>query len=104
MAVTNQPGQYESSDFHSGLCDCCQDCKICCLTLWCCPCMGICIANDMKECCMCGLGMTIRSVYRTRYNIRGSLCTDYLVTTFLGLCATCQLKRDIDHRKELGIF
>ncbi|MGH0152897.1 UNVERIFIED_CONTAM: hypothetical protein FKN15_049701 [Acipenser sinensis] len=35
---------------------------------------------------------------------QGSLCNDWLCTTFCMVCATCQLKRDIDKRKEQGTF
>ncbi|KAM4719518.1 placenta-specific gene 8 protein-like [Anableps anableps] len=104
MAVTNQPGRYEPSDFQTGLCDCCDDCGTCCYGFFCFPCLGCSIASDMDECCLCGVGMPIRSVYRTRYNIRGSMCQDYLEAGFCPLCATCQLKRNIDRRKEQGIF
>ncbi|KAK5901117.1 hypothetical protein CgunFtcFv8_026018 [Champsocephalus gunnari] len=104
MAVTNQPGQYAPSDFQTGLCDFCDDCGTCCYGLFCYMCLGCSIASDMDECCLCGLHMSIRSVYRTKYNINGSLCTDFITHTFCGLCATCQLKRDIDRRKEQGIF
>ncbi|CAG5867714.1 placenta associated 8, tandem duplicate 2 [Menidia menidia] len=104
MAVTNQPGRFQPSEFQTGLCDFCDDCGTCCYGLLCYPCMGCSIASDMDECCLCGLGMPIRSVYRTRYNINGSLCTDFMVVGCCPVCATCQLKRDIDRRKEQGIF
>ncbi|XP_008421599.1 placenta-specific gene 8 protein [Poecilia reticulata] len=104
MAVTNQPGKYEPSDFQTDLCDCCDDCGTCCCGFFCFLCLGCSIARDMDECCLCGVGMPIRAVYRTRYNIRGSLCKDYLAAGCCPLCATCQLKRDIDRRKEQGIF
>ncbi|XP_053196046.1 placenta-specific gene 8 protein-like [Scomber japonicus] len=104
MAVTRQPGSYQESEFQTGVCDICDDCGTCCFGFFCHICMGCSIASDMGECCLCGLGMPIRSVYRTRYNIKGSLCKDFLTTLFCGACATCQLKRDIDRRKEQGIF
>ncbi|XP_061589306.1 placenta-specific gene 8 protein-like [Cololabis saira] len=104
MAVTNQPGTYAPSDFQTGLLDFCDDCGTCCYGYFCFPCLGCSIASAMDECCLCGIGMPIRSVYRTRYNIRGSMCKDYLASTFCLLCSTCQLKRDIDLRKEQGIF
>ncbi|XP_036384095.1 placenta-specific gene 8 protein-like [Megalops cyprinoides] len=104
MAVTTQPGSYAPSDFQSGLCDFFDDCGTCCYGLWCFPCMGCSIASDMNECCLCGISMAMRSVYRTRYNIRGSLCKDFLVNAFCLVCSTCQLKRDIEKRKEQGIF
>ncbi|XP_028456665.1 placenta-specific gene 8 protein isoform X2 [Perca flavescens] len=104
MAVTNQPGSYTPSEFQTGLCNFCDDCGTCCYGLCCYPCLGCTIASDMNECCLCGLTMAIRSVYRTKYNIRGSLFTDFMVHMCCPVCATCQLKRDIDRRKEQGIF
>ncbi|XP_035524025.1 placenta-specific gene 8 protein-like [Morone saxatilis] len=104
MAVTNQPSGYQPSEFQTGLCDFCDDCGTCCYGLCCYPCLGCSIASDMDECCLCGLGMPIRSVYRTKYNIQGSLCNDFMVTWCCPVCSTCQLKRDIDRRKEQGIF
>lgn len=29
MAVTNQPGRFQQSEFQSGLCSCCDDCSVC---------------------------------------------------------------------------
>ncbi|XP_018600255.1 placenta-specific gene 8 protein-like [Scleropages formosus] len=104
MAVTNQPGKFEASNFQTGLLDVCDDCGTCCYGLLCFPCMGCSIARDMNECCLCGLTPTMRSVYRTKYNIKGSLCRDLLIYQCCMVCAVCQLKRDIDRRKEQGIF
>ncbi|XP_049909447.1 placenta-specific gene 8 protein-like [Epinephelus moara] len=104
MAVTNQPGGYPPSDFQTGLCDFCDDCGTCCYGLWCFPCLGCTIASDMDECCLCGLTVLMRSVYRTKYNIKGSLCNDYMTYMCCPCCAICQLKRDIDRRKEQGVF
>ncbi|XP_023651733.1 placenta associated 8, tandem duplicate 2 isoform X2 [Paramormyrops kingsleyae] len=104
MAVTNQPGRYEPSDFQTGLCSFCSDCGTCCYGFWCLPCMGCSIASEMDECCLCGLSLPMRSVYRTKYNIKGSLCKDFLVHYCCFICSVCQLKRDIEKRKEQGIF
>ncbi|XP_042251761.1 placenta-specific gene 8 protein-like [Thunnus maccoyii] len=104
MAVTNQPGRFEPSDFQTSLFDFCGDFGTCCYGLWCYPCLTCSVASDMGECCLCGMGMTIRSVYRTRYNIEGSLLTDFMATMCCPVCATCQLRRDIDRRKEQGIY
>ncbi|XP_040014171.1 placenta-specific gene 8 protein-like isoform X1 [Xiphias gladius] len=67
-------------------------------------CLGCSFASDMDEFCLCGLSMSILSVYRTKCNIRGSMCGDFMAVTFCPFCATCQLRRDIDRRKEQGIF
>lgn len=105
-----------------------------CYGAFCYLCLGCTIASDMNECCLCGLTPMIRSVYRTRYNInvsfqlgsrtprgqnssiivrydsysclclQGSLCNDYMSYMCCPLCATCQLKRDIDLRKKQGKF
>ncbi|XP_023278018.1 placenta-specific gene 8 protein [Seriola lalandi dorsalis] len=104
MAVTMQPGRYEASEFQTGLCDFFNDCGICLLGAFCYPCLGCAIASDMNEFCLCGMGMSIRSVYRTKYNINGSLCDDFMMVMCCPMCAACQLKRDIDRRKQQGIF
>ncbi|MBN3308126.1 placenta-specific gene 8 protein [Amia ocellicauda] len=107
MAVTSQPrasGGYPATEWQTGICDFCDNCGTCCYGFWCYPCLGCTIARDMDECCLCGPTMAMRSVYRAKYNIKGSLCSDFLYTNFCGVCATCQLKRDIDRRKEQGIF
>ncbi|KAM4527807.1 placenta-specific gene 8 protein-like [Odontesthes bonariensis] len=105
MAVTNQPGRFEPSDFQTGLFNCCDDCGTCCYGFFCYWCLGCSIASDMGECCLCGTTSSIRSVYRTRYNIKGSMFEDFMLyNCFCSPCATCQLKRDIDLRKEQGIF
>ncbi|XP_028319163.1 placenta associated 8, tandem duplicate 2 [Gouania willdenowi] len=104
MAVTNQPGSFQPSDFQTGIYDCCDDCGTCCYGMCCYVCLGCSIASDLDECCLCGLSWPIRSVYRTRYNINGSMCSDAIIGMCCPLCLTCQLKRDIDRRKEQGIF
>ncbi|XP_067289915.1 placenta-specific gene 8 protein-like [Pseudorasbora parva] len=104
MAVTSQPAAFAPSDFHTGLTSCCEDMSICCCGLFCLPCLGCSIAKDMNECCLCGLGMTIRSVYRTKYNIKGSMCDDFNASNFCLPCVACQLKRDIEIRKRTGEF
>ncbi|KAM9455478.1 placenta-specific gene 8 protein-like [Clarias gariepinus] len=104
MEVTSQPRAFAPSDFQTGLCECCDDFSVCLCGTFCIPCLGCSIASDMGECCLCGLGMPIRSVYRTKYNITGSMCNDFMVSYCCFLCATCQLKRDINRRKQQGIF
>lgn len=43
-----------------------------CYAVWCFPCFCCSIASDMDECCLWGSSMPLRSVYRTRYNIKVS--------------------------------
>uniref|UniRef100_A0A671P2Z5 Placenta associated 8, tandem duplicate 1 n=1 Tax=Sinocyclocheilus anshuiensis TaxID=1608454 RepID=A0A671P2Z5_9TELE len=73
MEVTSQPAAFEPRDFHTGLMSCCDDMGVCCCGFFCLPCLGCSIASEMNECCLCGLGMPIRSVYRTKYNIPVSI-------------------------------
>ncbi|CAN9504330.1 unnamed protein product [Ophioblennius macclurei] len=104
MAVVNQPGRYAPTDFQTGLCDCFNDPGTCVYGMFCAFCLSCSIASDMGECCLCGLSWPIRSVYRTRYNINGSMLNDYCVAGCCTPCANCQLKRDIELRKRQQIF
>ncbi|KAG7499098.1 hypothetical protein JOB18_028710 [Solea senegalensis] len=104
FTVTVQPGKYQPSEFQTSLCNVCSDCSTCCYGFWCFPCLGCSIASAMDECCMCGNTMAMRSVYRTKYNIKGSMCNDFMVSWCCQWCSSCQLMRDIDRRKEQGIF
>ncbi|XP_041742818.1 placenta-specific gene 8 protein-like [Coregonus clupeaformis] len=102
--VINQPTSYAPSDFQTGLCGTCNECGRDCYGYWCFPCLGCSIASDMNECCLCGPTMAMRTMYRTRFGVQGSLCGDFCAILWCRLCSTCQLKRDIDLRKEQGIF
>uniref|UniRef100_A0A8C9XG84 Placenta associated 8 n=1 Tax=Sander lucioperca TaxID=283035 RepID=A0A8C9XG84_SANLU len=104
MAVTNQPGSYAPSDFQTGLFDVCKDCGTCSYGVLCYWCIGRSIASDMNEFFLCGRSTAIRSIYRTKYNIRGSVCNDLMLHVCCPCCAIYQLKTDINRRKEQGIF
>ncbi|KAI7793075.1 placenta-specific 8 [Triplophysa rosa] len=80
MEVTTQPKAYAQKDFQTSLLSCCDDMGVCCCGTFCLPCLGCTIASDMNECWVCGLGMPIRSVYRTRYNIPVSMMSIYRST------------------------
>uniref|UniRef100_A0A8D0F628 Uncharacterized protein n=1 Tax=Strix occidentalis caurina TaxID=311401 RepID=A0A8D0F628_STROC len=58
----------------------------------------------MDEFCLCSPSVAMRTLYRTRYNIPGSILGDFISAACCPMCALCQLKRDIKRRKELGIF
>ncbi|XP_006198257.1 placenta-specific gene 8 protein-like [Vicugna pacos] len=91
-----------ASDWQTGMFDCCDDMGVClCGTLF--PlCLSCQIASDMNECCLCGASVAMRTMYRTRYGIPGSICDDFLCMTFCTHCALCQLKRDIEKRKAIN--
>ncbi|XP_032043176.1 placenta-specific gene 8 protein-like [Aythya fuligula] len=90
--------------WQTGLMDCCTDCGVCCCGTFCYPCLGCQVAGDMNECCLCGTSVAMRTLYRTRYNIPGSICSDYCITLWCPVCSVCQIKRDINKRREMGIF
>ncbi|KAK6315564.1 hypothetical protein J4Q44_G00130880 [Coregonus suidteri] len=64
---------YPSAKLHHTERPCLLDCGTCCYGWWCFPCLGCSIASDMDECCLCGPSVAMRTMYRTRYNIKGSL-------------------------------
>ncbi|PKK28840.1 placenta-specific gene 8 protein isoform X1 [Columba livia] len=105
--VTAQP-QFSSvpqaGEWQSGLLDCCSDVGVCICGAFCFPCLGCQVAGDMNECCLCGPSVAMRTLYRTRYNIPGSILGDWIAAMFCPSCSLCQLKRDINRRREMGIF
>ncbi|CAI5784737.1 Hypothetical predicted protein [Podarcis lilfordi] len=102
QVVVIQPSQH--SYWQTGLCDCFSDCGVCLCGTFCYVCLGCQVAADMNECCLCGTSVAMRSVYRTKYGIPGSICDDYCTLWCYPQCALCQLKRDINRRREQGIF
>ncbi|KAI5278800.1 Placenta-Specific 8 Protein [Manis pentadactyla] len=93
-----------SNDWQTGMFGCCDDIGIClCGTFF--PLGLSCqIASDMNECCLCGASVAMRTMYRTRYGIPGSICSDFLWLLCFPHCALCQLKRDIEKRKAMNAF
>ncbi|KFU86194.1 Placenta-specific 8, partial [Chaetura pelagica] len=90
--------------WQTGLMDCGSDGGVCLCGTFCFFCLSCQVAGDMNECCLCGSSVAMRTLYRTRYNIPGSILADYLSSVCLPMCSLCQLKRDINWRKERGIF
>ncbi|KAL2780535.1 placenta-specific gene 8 protein, partial [Daubentonia madagascariensis] len=67
-------------------------------------CLGCQVAADMNECCLCGTSVAMRTLYRTRYGIPGSICDDFMVTLCCPHCSLCQIKRDINRRRAMRTF
>ncbi|XP_042107514.1 placenta-specific gene 8 protein-like [Ovis aries] len=104
--VVSQPGYGSavsgSSDWQTGTFDCFDDIGICLCGAFFPLCLSCQIASDMNEFCLCGSSVAMRTMYRTRYGIPGSICKDFLCLAFLPHCALCQLKRDIEKRKAMN--
>ncbi|XP_048797769.1 placenta-specific gene 8 protein-like [Lagopus muta] len=90
--------------WQTGLMDCFTDWSVCCCGLFCFPCLACTVAGDMNECCLCGTSVAMRTLYRTRYNIPGSICSDCCISSCCLVCSVCQIKRDINRRRAMGIF
>lgn len=103
-----------------GLCDCCQDCRVCWLTLFC-PCVtfgmninnlysskGIgflagglyCLLHYFTGCC-CLLGMVQRKEIRDKYNLPSSPMGDCCLHCCCHPCGLCQEARELKIRRAL---
>ncbi|XP_070804762.1 placenta-specific gene 8 protein-like [Pituophis catenifer annectens] len=101
VLVTVQPSR---NYWQTGICDCFNDCGVCLCGMFCFPCMACQVAADMNECCCCGTSVAMRAVYRTKYDIPGSICGDNCIVCCCPVCSLCQIQRDINRRKAMGIF
>ncbi|XP_009873356.1 PREDICTED: placenta-specific gene 8 protein-like [Apaloderma vittatum] len=107
QVITVQPQfltTQQAGEWQTGLLDCCSDCGVCICGAFCFPCLSCQVATAMDECCLCGATVAMRTLYRTKYKIPGSILNDACALACLPMCTLCQLKRDIKRRKELGIF
>ncbi|XP_051900538.1 cornifelin homolog [Pristis pectinata] len=111
--VTNQ-----RQGWSTGICDCCDDCGICCLAFWCLPCFMCKTADEFGEClCLplldvtcnaCGyyataippISLAMRVATRERYNIHGSICNDCCIMYWCLSCGWCQIAREMKERKK----
>ncbi|XP_064141716.1 placenta-specific gene 8 protein-like [Loxodonta africana] len=93
-----------ASEWQTGVFDCCDDMGICLCGTFFPLCLSCQIASDMNEFCLCGASVAMRTLYRTRYGIPGSICSDFMALTCFPSCVLCQLKRDIDKRKAMNAF
>ncbi|XP_041444945.1 placenta-specific gene 8 protein-like [Xenopus laevis] len=118
LAVSQTVTVSQSNNWNTGICDCCDDCGICCCALWCFPCLQCKTVNDFKEClclplldpfwvgyCGCGtacppISMAMRASVRERYRISGSICDDCCMLCWCYSCSWCQMAREIKKRKQ----
>ncbi|XP_062964901.1 placenta-specific gene 8 protein [Cynocephalus volans] len=109
VVVVTQPGYSsgpapQNSNWQTGVCDCFSDCGVCLCGTFCFICLACQVAADMNECCLCGTSVAMRTLYRTRYGIPGSICDDYMTTLCCPYCSLCQIKRDINRRRAMRAF
>ncbi|XP_029437146.1 cornifelin homolog B-like [Rhinatrema bivittatum] len=99
------------AEWSSGICDCFDDCGVCCFAFWCFPCFMCKTADEYGECLclplldMLGKGlhpitMAMRSGMRERYGIKGSICNDCCIVCWCCSCAWCQMSREMKSRKQ----
>ncbi|XP_078525581.1 cornifelin-like [Lissotriton helveticus] len=107
----------------SGICDCCEDCSVCCCAFWCCPCFQCQTVSGFGEClclplidllciactgyltgvytCACvPISMAMRTGIRQRYKIQGSIWDDWCKLCWCYCCSWCQVAREIKKRKQ----
>ncbi|XP_061817610.1 cornifelin homolog B [Nerophis lumbriciformis] len=113
--VVTQPGpimvHQESSEWGSGICDCCHDVPMCCFAFWCFPCFTCIKARNYGEClclplvdfflrgCVPAITMSMRVSMRQRYGIRGTMFDDCVCATFCQPCVWCQMAREMNERE-----
>ncbi|KAJ8289831.1 hypothetical protein GJAV_G00005830 [Gymnothorax javanicus] len=98
VTVTNYTLSSSSTDWSSGICDCCEDCGICLCGAFL-PCILACkVAQDHGEnCCLPilpGSMIALRTSIRDKYHISGSICEDWAVLFCLPHCGLCQMARE----------
>ncbi|KAM6910098.1 cornifelin homolog [Xenentodon cancila] len=86
------------SDWSTNVWDCCDDCGIClCGTFV--PCiLGCKVAQDNGDSCclpfLPGAMIALRTSVRSKYNIGGSVCDDWVIMACLPHCGLCQMARE----------
>jgi len=96
-----------TNSWDTGICDCCDDVKVCC-TSWFCHICNVAYqrsATEDRECtcgdCMfvwCyphGAMVATRGAIRAKYQIEGSCCGDWCTLTFCTVCAIAQQTRQL---------
>ncbi|XP_021763060.1 cell number regulator 9-like [Chenopodium quinoa] len=109
--------QPATSDFTTGLCDCCSDCSSCLLT-FCCPCISFgriaeIVDQGSLSCCAAGTfylvlatfvgfqwiySCTYRAKLKAHFGIPESTCEDCCIHFFCQCCALAQEYRELKLR------
>ncbi|XP_058493549.1 cornifelin homolog B-like [Solea solea] len=110
-----------STEWSTGLFDCCEDVSTGCYGFWCCPCLACAVSRRFGEnVCLplcdiispaiitaCGIPgfappatIGLRAAIRNRYNIKGSVCKDITAACFCVWCSWCQMHRELKYRIE----
>ncbi|XP_022150496.1 protein PLANT CADMIUM RESISTANCE 11 [Momordica charantia] len=115
-AAANPPPPHSPVAWSTGLCDCCNDISICCLTCWC-PCISFGRIAEILDrgSPSCGVSGTLylvilslsgwsclytclyRSKLRGQFSLEETPCSDCCVHCFCQQCALCQEYRHLQH-------
>ncbi|KAG7230548.1 hypothetical protein INR49_025264 [Caranx melampygus] len=109
-----------TSNWNSGLFDCCHNVSSCCYGFFCCPCLACSVAGTFGDnrclplCDICSpaimtacgiplfvppAALALRVGIRQKYDIKGSLCKDIATSCFCMWCSWCQMHRELKDRK-----
>ncbi|XP_059170194.1 uncharacterized protein LOC131951810 [Physella acuta] len=91
----------QTRDWNSGICSCLNDITSCMCGISCLPLLLCRISNRLDECAFVtwvipGGFTALRTKLRTMGGIKGSICSDCLMTTCCTPCAACQMSRELD--------
>ncbi|PRP81590.1 hypothetical protein PROFUN_01097 [Planoprotostelium fungivorum] len=108
MAYTTMHSDGVSGHWDVGICDCFDDFKVCCVTMFCLPCQ-LAYQNaavnqtecSIVDCCLatcypCICGCVVRGRIRDKYGIYGSTAGDLCCHFCFPCCATIQQTRQLD--------
>ncbi|KAL7875807.1 hypothetical protein AOLI_G00107700 [Acnodon oligacanthus] len=108
-----------SNQWSTGICDCFDDCNVCCFAGLCFPVFACHTMSNFGEfCCLPTLefpcliaqsfgsvcytppiSLSLRASVRNRYGIQGDMASDCLYATFCNVCSWCQIAREIKRRR-----
>ncbi|KAK1153616.1 hypothetical protein AOXY_G29712 [Acipenser oxyrinchus oxyrinchus] len=97
--------QVNPRKWDSGILSCAEDMQSCCFGMLCLPLLQIQVAQNMGEGCLvtllCGTSVAMRTGFRERHKIEGSIADDCLKMCLFYPCAWCQMAREVEKRKTI---